>query len=106
MSTLASIFIIMITKLYRLLRAPGHRAFSAENWKKLATKELKGRDPSVLERITKEGIKLKPVYSASDLPKDYDPELHPGRSAVIGNRRVSLHAWSTRHNAYEPAMDD
>jgi methylmalonyl-CoA mutase N-terminal domain/subunit len=36
-------------------------------WAELASKELKGKNPSSLERLTPEGITLRPVYTRSDV---------------------------------------
>ena len=38
------------------------------SWAAAATKELKGKDISILTRKTPEGIHLKPLYTADDLP--------------------------------------
>ena len=40
-----------------------------EEWTKLASKELKGKDPSILEWHTPEGLVLKPLYTATDASK-------------------------------------
>eukprot|EP00953_Heterococcus_sp_UTEX-ZZ885_P031417 16490-Heterococcus_DN1.PRE.1 len=45
-------------------------------WTKLATNELKGKEPSTLEKATAEGITLKPVYTDPDKP-DHVPGVFP-----------------------------
>ena len=45
-------------------------------WTKLATKELKGKEPGTLEKATAEGITLKPVYTHPDKP-DHVPGVFP-----------------------------
>jgi methylmalonyl-CoA mutase len=38
-----------------------------EGWAKLVTKELKGKDPKTLEKMTPEEILMKPVYTSNDV---------------------------------------
>ena len=38
-----------------------------EDWRRLASKELKGTDPDELIWHTPEGIAIKPLYTAEDL---------------------------------------
>ena len=61
----------------RLLRAPRAYLCSSagtgavplpQRWLEAATKELRGADVSKLPRQTAEGIPLKPLYTAADLP--------------------------------------
>ncbi|KAL3320343.1 hypothetical protein Ciccas_000983 [Cichlidogyrus casuarinus] len=48
-----------------------------EEWRKIANKQLKGKEPESLIRETYEGIKFKPIYSQEDL-KDLANEF-PGK---------------------------
>ncbi len=43
---------------------------STRDWLPLASKELKGADPSTLNKEMPEGITIKPLYTADDLPAD------------------------------------
>ena len=72
--------LVMIKKLIKIVQRPAQRNFSLDKWRAAATKELKGKAPTVLEKETKEAMKLKPVYSAQDLPQDLNSALYPGKS--------------------------
>jgi methylmalonyl-CoA mutase len=52
-------------------------------WTKLVTKELKGKGPETLEKMTPEGIKLKPIYTAQDVI-DSRKGLKDGESEYSG----------------------
>jgi len=39
----------------------------SDDWSKLVKKELKGKDVETLEKLTPEGIRLKPIYTAKDV---------------------------------------
>ncbi|CAH1787981.1 unnamed protein product [Owenia fusiformis] len=54
-----------------------HREPNNPEWTKLATKQLKGRDPETLTWHTPEGIDIKPVYTTEDT-KNKEGEL-PGK---------------------------
>jgi len=47
-------------------------------WEELATKELKGKPISSLERETPDGIKVQPVYSAQDAAEAHAADEAPG----------------------------
>ncbi len=51
-----------------------------EDWKKLASKELRGKDVNeTLVRETNEQMLIKPLYTKDDLPKEYTDETElPG----------------------------
>ena len=58
------------TSLAMLIRTHGRRMCTLPpSWAAAATKELKGKDVSILTRKTAEGIDMKPLYTAADLPK-------------------------------------
>ena len=48
-------------------------------WTALAAKELKGKDPASLVVPTAEGIPLKPLYTAADLPDVRELDEIPGQ---------------------------
>ena len=52
----------------QLLRARRGLCSLPPSWAAAAAKELKGKDVSVLTRKTAEGIDMKPLYTAADLP--------------------------------------
>jgi Methylmalonyl-CoA mutase len=67
----------------RVLASLQHAVFCARavtsyppKWTKLATKELKGKEPSTLEKATAEDITLKPVYTDPNQP-DHVPGVFP-----------------------------
>jgi len=67
-----------------LLRRPpfahnsGRQFCALPAWKKLAQKELKGKDPSTLIRESAEGIKVKPLYTNKDIASVTTCEEVPG----------------------------
>ena len=48
---------------------------TTRDWIDLATKDLKGKDPSALNWETPEGITVRPLYTADDLPQGAAAEL-------------------------------
>ena len=48
------------------------------SWVKMATKELKGAEVEKLTKMTAEGIPVKPLYTAKDLPPPEELESLPG----------------------------
>lgn len=55
------------------------RAFAYDpKWTKLVEKELGGKGPETLERVTPEGIKIKPLYTAQDVKVEEElPGVYP-----------------------------
>jgi len=49
-----------------------------EEWKKLATVQLKGKSPDTLVSPTAEGININPIYTANDVKPETHQEL-PGK---------------------------
>ncbi|QKV17510.1 methylmalonyl-CoA mutase [Oricola thermophila] len=71
------------------------------DWLDLATKELKGRDPAELDWETPEGITVKPLYTAEDLPEGAVDEL-PGFAPFTRGVRATMYAgrpWTIRQYA-------
>jgi methylmalonyl-CoA mutase len=71
------------------------------DWLDLATKELKGRDPSELDWHTAEGITVKPLYTAEDLPEGAAEEL-PGFAPFTRGVKATMYAgrpWTIRQYA-------
>jgi len=75
---------------------------SLDDWKELARKELKGRDPDDLLWQTPEGIAIKPLYTAADLEAmQLDPGL-PGFAPFVRGPRATMYAgrpWTLRQYA-------
>ncbi|MBA69983.1 MAG: methylmalonyl-CoA mutase, partial [Rhizobiales bacterium] len=71
------------------------------DWIDLATKDLKGRDPSELDWETPEGITVRPLYTADDLPEAAASEL-PGFAPFTRGIRSTMYAgqpWTIRQYA-------
>ncbi|MFP1632208.1 methylmalonyl-CoA mutase [Zhengella sp. ZM62] len=74
---------------------------TARDWIDLATKDLKGKDPSSLNWETPEGITVKPLYTAADLPQGTAGEL-PGFAPFTRGVRSTMYAgqpWTIRQYA-------
>ncbi|MBA92115.1 MAG: methylmalonyl-CoA mutase, partial [Phyllobacteriaceae bacterium] len=74
---------------------------TARDWIDLATKDLKGKDPSSLNWETPEGITVKPLYTADDLPQGAAGEL-PGFAPFTRGVRSTMYAgqpWTIRQYA-------
>ena len=75
-----------------------------EKWKKIATKQMKGKDPDTLLWHTHEGITIKPIYTKEDidaLSKDHDKEL-PGIHPYTRGPYPTMYAqrpWTIRQYA-------
>lgn len=76
-----------------------------EDWRKLAEKELKGRDPDSLTWDTLEGIPVKPLYTAQDSDGlDHLGSL-PGLAPFTRGPRATMYAgrpWTIRQYALRP----
>ncbi|MCB1420215.1 MAG: hypothetical protein KDJ74_14920, partial [Notoacmeibacter sp.] len=71
------------------------------DWLDLATKDLKGKAPSTLDWHTPEGITVKPLYTADDLPEQAKSEL-PGIAPFTRGVRATMYAgqpWTIRQYA-------
>ena len=72
-----------------------------QKWDKLASKELSGKPVESLERQTPEGIKTKPLYTASDTVGVPDPGL-PGLPPYTRGPRATMYThrpWTIRQYA-------
>jgi len=78
-----------------------------DDWSRLATRELKGADPSSLDWQTPEGLKVKPLYTAADLEglETLDGPLGgtlPGFAPYTRGPRATMYAnrpWTIRQYA-------
>ena len=73
------------------------------DWRELASKEMKGRDPDELVWKTPEGIDVKPLYTAEDLEaaraEGYDAATMPGIAPYTRGPRATMYAgrpWTVR----------
>ena len=74
---------------------------SIEDWEALASKDLKGRDPSELTRTRPEGIDVKPLYTAADVA-DTDVDTLPGFEPFTRGVRATMYSnrpWTIRQYA-------
>ncbi|MAK62644.1 MAG: methylmalonyl-CoA mutase [Ponticaulis sp.] len=53
------------------------------SWRALVEKALKGKPPESLERKTRDGITIKPLYREDDWPSATDPDGQPGDAPFI-----------------------
>ena len=82
---------------------------TTRDWRELATKDLKGKPIESLNTETPEGITLKPLYTAADLPETAANEL-PGFAPFTRGVRSTMYAgqpWTIRQYAgFSTAMFD
>ncbi len=74
---------------------------SIEDWYALAEKELRGKPVEALTKTTPEGIDIKPVYGADDVPPSIATEL-PGFAPFTRGPRATMYAnrpWTIRQYA-------
>ncbi|PHR23229.1 MAG: methylmalonyl-CoA mutase [Hoeflea sp.] len=74
---------------------------TTRDWLELATKDLKGKPIESLNTETPEGITLKPLYTAEDLPESTASEL-PGFAPFTRGVRSTMYAgqpWTIRQYA-------
>jgi len=70
-------------------------------WRKLASGDLKGGDPSSLETLTPEGITVKPLYTSADVPESAAEEI-PGQAPYTRGVRATMYTgppWTIRQYA-------
>ena len=68
-------------------------------WSKLVQKEIGGKNPESLEKLTPEGIKLKPVYSHSDFAASNElPGIFPFTRGPYATMYTSK-PWTIRQYA-------
>ena len=64
----------------------------------MAQKQLRGKDPNTLRTMTAEGIELKPIYTAKDLPENMDDSF-PGEFPFTRGPYPTMYAqkpWTIR----------
>lgn len=72
-----------------------------EKWHALASKDLKGGDPKMLETDTAEGIRIKPLYTVDDVPESAAQEI-PGVAPYTRGVRATMYTgrpWTVRQYA-------
>ncbi len=73
-----------------------------DDWRALAEKELKGRDPDDLVWQTPEGIPVKPLYTAADLERMEAVDSLPGFAPFLRGVRGTMYTgrpWTIRQYA-------
>jgi len=76
--------------------------FSLDGWKAEAEKQLKGKPLESLNRMTPEGIELKPLYTAEDLEALEYTNSMPGLEPFIRGPQATMYAgrpWTIRQYA-------
>jgi methylmalonyl-CoA mutase len=74
---------------------------TVDDWRELASKELKGADPDELVRTRPEGIEVRPLYTAEDLA-EIDVGSLPGFAPYTRGVRATMYAnrpWTIRQYA-------
>src|SRR4051794_29532111 len=75
---------------------------SLDDWRELATKELKGESPDGLVWPTPEGIDVKPLYTSSDLDGIEAVDSLPGFAPFMRGVRATMYTnrpWTIRQYA-------
>ena len=75
---------------------------SLDEWRQLASKELKGADPDTLVWETPEGIPVNPLYTAVDLEHLEHLDSLPGFAPFVRGVRATMYAnrpWTVRQYA-------
>jgi methylmalonyl-CoA mutase len=70
-------------------------------WNALAAKDLKGKDPQTLVTATAEGIDMKPIYFAEDVPEGA-ADLLPGKFPYTRGPKATMYTvrpWTVRQYA-------
>ena len=73
-----------------------------QNWKELASKQLKGKDPESLAWQTAEDIAVKPLYTAADMESLEYTDTMPGMSPYVRGPQATMYAgrpWTIRQYA-------
>ncbi len=76
--------------------------FNKENWEKLVNKETKGKSSSDLEKMSPEGISIKPLYTEEDTANNPFRNTTPGVGPFIRGPRATMYtgrAWTIRQYA-------
>ncbi|MBZ0325635.1 MAG: methylmalonyl-CoA mutase, partial [Alphaproteobacteria bacterium] len=72
------------------------------DWEKAAAKELRGKSPADLVRETREGIPVKPLYTAADLEGLPHLDSMPGLAPFVRGPRATMYTnrpWTLRQYA-------
>ena len=75
---------------------------SLEDWRELASRELKGRNPDDLAWSTPEGIEVRPLYTSRDLEGLEHLDTLPGFPPFLRGPRATMYAgrpWTVRQYA-------
>ena len=75
---------------------------TSEDWRELAAKELRGRDPESLVWQTPEGLAVQPLYTAADLDGVEAVGSLPGFEPFVRGVRATMYAnrpWTIRQYA-------
>ncbi|MBB6096960.1 methylmalonyl-CoA mutase [Deinobacterium chartae] len=78
------------------------KQYDLEDWKTLASKELRGQSPDTLNRVTPEGLTIKPLYTARDLEGLAYADTLPGLEPFVRGPRATMYAgrpWTIRQYA-------
>ena len=73
-----------------------------KEWEELATKELRGKPLESLNRMTPEGIPIKPLYTAEDLEQMEHLNSLPGFAPYVRGPKATMYAgrpWTIRQYA-------
>ena len=73
-----------------------------DEWRELARKELRGRDPDELVRQTPDGLGIQPVYTAEDLEGLEHVDTLPGLFPFLRGPKATMYAnrpWTVRQYA-------
>ncbi len=82
--------------------AKSKRRSSLEEWRTLASGELRGKDPDDLDWLTPEGLRLRPLYTAADLEALEFTDTVPGAPPFLRGPRATMYAnrpWTIRQYA-------
>jgi methylmalonyl-CoA mutase len=77
-------------------------AADLEAWRALAREDLRGRDPESLVRVTPDGLRVKPLYTAADLESLTAADTLPGLFPFVRGPRATMYAnrpWTIRQYA-------
>ena len=72
------------------------------SWEKAAAKSAPGGDPSKLDWVTPEGLRVKPLYTAADLQGLPHTDTLPGFAPFIRGPQATMYAvrpWTIRQYA-------
>ncbi len=73
-----------------------------DNWRELATKQMKGKSPDELIRNTAEDIAIRPLYTAADIQNLEYTDTMPGISPYLRGPQATMYAgrpWTIRQYA-------